>query len=123
MRTLRGIEMTPGDRLPTLAASRYHLQEAVVLAERADKLLVLAFEHISPDLGDYGGQLHQVRLYDRPGWAAVDRALSTGTICGVVVGAAAQLAPSAKEFAALRSYLRDQGQTRIPRADARRDCT
>ncbi|MFE3608899.1 hypothetical protein [Streptomyces goshikiensis] len=134
--------------MPTLAASRYHQQESVVLAvrrrgfpprvvsyiyspsergerhatlsrgaagrgwlvdRRPDNLLVLAFEHISPDLGENDGQLHQVRAYDRPGWAAVDHALSTGTLRGVVVGAPAQLAPSAKEFAALRSHLRDRG--------------
>ncbi|WP_327380548.1 hypothetical protein [Streptomyces sp. NBC_01207] len=36
-----------------------------VLTGRADGLLVPAFEHISPDLKEYGDQLHQVRAYDR----------------------------------------------------------
>ncbi|MFK0047873.1 hypothetical protein ACIQU4_28065 [Streptomyces sp. NPDC090741] len=36
-----------------------------VMAGHADGLLAPAFEHISPDLGEYGDQLHQVRAHDR----------------------------------------------------------
>lgn len=52
---------------PGPVGKRAQLRTALdrVLTSRASGLLVPAFEHISPDLTEYGDRLHQVRSYDK----------------------------------------------------------
>lgn len=52
---------------PGPVGKRTQLRTALdrVLTSRANGLLVPTFEHISPDLTEYGDRLHQVRSYGR----------------------------------------------------------